>query len=354
MTRKLLALVAVAVVCWPAGAADKPVELGKVPWLRDYDQALKQAAKEQKLVFILFDEVPGCHTCQLFGTGPLSHPVVVDAAARCFVPVAVYNNVKGKDLDILKQFKEPAWNNPVFRFLDAEGKDIIPRKDGVWTTAGVLARMVQALEAAKQPVPDYLRLVADEHNPKKRATATFAMFCYWEGEKNLGKLDGVLATRIGMLHRAEVVEVDFDPERLPYEKLVAAAQEMKCASKVFTRNEQQQEQAAKLVGARAQRTDEPVDTKTIQQYHLAHSPAYHYLPLTALQATKVNAALASREAPDRFRSPGQLALQDRLATVVKADRKALASLKPDRTAKGLIKYHEELERTLAGLEKQTP
>ena len=46
-----------------AGAAwageSPPVELGKVAWLRDYDQAVQQAKQENKPILILFQEVPG-------------------------------------------------------------------------------------------------------------------------------------------------------------------------------------------------------------------------------------------------------------------------------------------------------
>jgi hypothetical protein len=36
-----------------------PVELGKVPWLRNYDEALAQARKTKKPILVLFQEVPG-------------------------------------------------------------------------------------------------------------------------------------------------------------------------------------------------------------------------------------------------------------------------------------------------------
>ncbi len=73
----------------------------------------------------------------------------------------VYNNRSGEmDLALLKRYREPAWNFQVIRFLDAAGRDIIPRKDRVWTTRGVAQRMVKALEARKRPVPDYLEALA--------------------------------------------------------------------------------------------------------------------------------------------------------------------------------------------------
>ena len=109
-----------------------------------------------------------------FGEGPLSHPLVVDAALE-FVPEAVFNNVKGPDQDVLKRFGEPACNNPVVRFANAAGKDLIPRKDGVYSTAALLARMVGALKAAGREPPEYLRTAAWEFNPSARNTACFAM-----------------------------------------------------------------------------------------------------------------------------------------------------------------------------------
>ena len=64
------------------------------------------------------------------------------------------------DRELLKRYREPAWNYQVIRFLDADGRDIIPRKDRVWTTRGVAQRMVKALEAYKRPVPDDLKDLA--------------------------------------------------------------------------------------------------------------------------------------------------------------------------------------------------
>lgn len=73
-----------------------------------------------------------------------------------FEPVAIYNNTGGVDAKVLKKFGEPAWNFQVIRFLDAEGKDIIPRKDRIWTVEALSARMVEVLKKRQQPVPEAL------------------------------------------------------------------------------------------------------------------------------------------------------------------------------------------------------
>ena len=92
-------------------------------------------------------------TCKDFGRGPLSDETILKAAKE-FVTVCIYNNATGNDGEVLKSFEEPAWNNPVVRFLDSDGKDIIPRKDGVYTTAALLERMKDAQSKFKTSRPE--------------------------------------------------------------------------------------------------------------------------------------------------------------------------------------------------------
>ena len=330
----------------PRSAVATPPELGRVAFLRDYAVASKKAKADNKPLLVLFDEVPGCATCTGFGSGPLSHPIVVSAAESEFVPLAVFNNVVGQDAEVLKAFNEPAWNNPVVRFLTASGVDLIPRKDGDYSTAFVLTRMVAALETAKRPVPVYLKLAVAEYAPTKTEMAVFAMYCYWEGEAKLGALDGVIGTRIGELGGSEVVEVTFNPTVIGYKKLVEKASELDCTHKVFGRSATQLTVAKGVVGDKAVQSDKPVDTRTQQQYHLAHYPAYYYLPLTAAQASRANAALAARKWPDEYLSPHQLELKKRLDTISASELKALKQLTPDRTPTGIVKYAEAVRAVL--------
>ena len=88
----------------------------------------------------------------------------------------IRNNVDGYEKEVLERYDEPTWNNPVIRFVDGDGKDILPRKDRVWLLGDVTARVVQVLEAAEQKVPAWLATLWDETSSEEVQTASFAMY----------------------------------------------------------------------------------------------------------------------------------------------------------------------------------
>ncbi|MDG1054249.1 MAG: thioredoxin family protein [Flavobacteriaceae bacterium] len=107
--------------------ATQAQELGKVSWYRDFDQAIALSQKQNKPIFVLFQEVPGCLTCRNYGKGVLSSPVIIKTIETHFIPLAIFNNKPGKDNAILKRYGEPSWNNPVVRIVDAKGENLIWR-----------------------------------------------------------------------------------------------------------------------------------------------------------------------------------------------------------------------------------
>lgn len=230
----LPALLALALLGCGAHAGENPVEIGLVDWGRDFDAALQAGGDSGKPVFLLFQEVPGCSGCKAFGSQVLSNPLVVEAIEDEFIPVVVYNNRSGgPDAELLARYGEPAWNYQVVRFLDAAGRDLIPRRDRVWDTGGIAARMIEALQAAKRPVPRYLEVLAAENDTDHHAVGAFAMHCFWTGEQRLGRLDGVISTEAGWLEGREVTRVVYRRDRLTLEQLAAAAAGAGCADKVF-------------------------------------------------------------------------------------------------------------------------
>jgi len=290
-------------------AADQARELGRVRWERDLDRGLERARETGRPVFLLFQEVPGCATCVGFGESVLSHPLLVEAIEAEFVAVAVLNNRGGADAAALVRFGEPAWNNPVVRFVDATGRDLLPRTSGVWDRHGIAQRMAEALRRGGREVPAYLGLVIEESRRVPAESAVFEMHCFWEGEACLGGLPGIRSTRAGWVDGREVVEVRFDPGAIERGALYRAARRSDCARSVFVYDEAERALAAAAFGEDAVAlVDDPVRSARAsdQKRHLRASPLDR-LDLTPLQASRVNAALGRGEDPRPFLSPRQRA-----------------------------------------------
>lgn len=223
-------LAAFSISC--SAASEQAIEVGTVQWQRDFDAALTSSKKSGKPVFALFQEVPGCSGCKQFGREVLSDPLVVDAIENEFTPVLIHNNSGGRDAEILKRYNEPAWNYQVVRFLDSNGKDLIPRKDKVWTTAPLIDRMILALKQSKRPIPRYLSLLQTEHSTGLRSAA-FSMYCFWTGEMKLGQIEGVVTSEAGFIAGREVTLLRYDPNTTTLSDLIDAATKVDCANGVF-------------------------------------------------------------------------------------------------------------------------
>ena len=255
--------------CEPQRATSNPIAVGTVVWGRDYNAALASAKATGKPVFLLFQEVPGCAGCQQFGRDVLSDPAVVKTIQENFIPLLILNNTAGKDAEVLTHFNEPAWNYQVVRFLNADGHDLIPRKDHVWEAPELQQRMAKVLKKSGPPHAEAGRL----------ERVAIAQFCFWEGEKTLGGMDGVLRTEAGYIQGREVTLVDYDPTKLPLAELTRKAQAAGVATHVFPTPD-------------GYRKAPDAD----QKRQLQGTP-YARMKLTPEQATKVNAF--ARTEPER-------------------------------------------------------
>lgn len=255
--------------CQPEGGPQNPVEVGKVSWGRDYETALAVAKKSGKPLFVLFQEVPGCAGCKQFGRDVLGDAKVVKAIEENFVPLLIHNNKGGKDAELIEKFSEPAWNYQVVRFLDAEGHDLIPRKDRVWEAPELMQRLMLALEKAGRP----------KIKTSSTARVAIAQSCFWTGEMKIGAIDGVVRTEAGFLAGNEVTLVDFDPAKISLPELTRKAKAEGVASQVF------------------ESIDGYQKAPDSDQKRQLQGTKYAKLKLTPEQATKVNAFV--RSAPQR-------------------------------------------------------
>lgn len=289
--------------------ATQPVELGKVQWYRDFDTALAKAKKMQKPIFLLFQEVPGCGTCQRYGKNVLSHPLIVEAIEDYFVPVVIYNNKGGADAEVLKYYKEPSWNNPVVRIVNSEKKNLIPRVSGNYSELAVVQAMLQALDIQNIVAPKYLELLSQELSAQTTGTetATFSMYCFWKGESKLGQLNGVVATQPGFMNGKEVVQVEYNPLVTSYEKLLEQSKNQGIADAVFTHDATQSACAKKEYSPQAVKEAATFRPDKEPKYYLTHS-IYRHVPMTALQAARANSLLAQKQSPNEVLSPRQIKL----------------------------------------------
>ncbi len=261
-------------------------ELGDVHWIRDYDTALQNAKAEDKAVLILFQEVPGCSTCRNYGNNVLTHPLIVETIENFFVPLTIFNNKKGKDLEVLRQYNEPTWNNPVVRIVNASGKDIVKRVNGNYSKLGLIDAMMEAIIQSGHLVPDYLDLLYQEFSGNSEE-CYLSMYCFWTGEKEIAKLPGVISTQAGFMNGKEVVKVQYNKNKTSPKKLKSKAAKKNCGDDIYLKNN----------GYRIDRES---------KYYLRHSDL-QYIPMTITQATKVNSALGAKEDPLHYLSPQQIA-----------------------------------------------
>jgi hypothetical protein len=261
-------------------------------------------------VFALFQEVPGCDTCVSYGTRVLSHPLIAEAVETLFVPLAVFNNGAGGDREALERFGEPAWNNPVVRIVDSEGRGLVKRLAGDYTIAGTAGAMIEALQKADRDVPFYLEAVRAENAPFTRPEkAIFSMFCFWSGEIDLGRIEGVVSTRSGFVKGREAVEVKFDPSVVTFEGLLEQAERIRCAERVFALDDTQWDTARRVLpGGKVERAAGFRADRQVKYY--MSKTAYRFIPLTPVQAIRVNRALYEGLDPAAFLSNRQRAMLD--------------------------------------------
>lgn len=108
------------------------------------------------------------------------------------------------------------------------------------------------------------------------------------GEAEFGLIEGVLSTTAGWIGKVEVVEVEFDPRRISYADLLAHAVDRDCALRVFPRDDEQLQLARTRVGDAAERSDVQIRRVDDQKEYLART-ALRYVPMTRVQATRINA-----------------------------------------------------------------
>lgn len=262
-------------------------ELGDVSWLRDFEQAQALARADGKPILLLFQEVPGCSTCVNFGHDVLSHPLMVEIIEEHFVPLAIFNNHPGSDAEVLRQFGEAAWNNPVIHFVTADAEPIVDRLANRYDPLGLFSKIGQVMERGGIAIPPWFTMLGRDLVVEAglAETATFTTPCFWSGETSLAQHPSVITTDAGWVDGEEVVRVQFDPRSNGRKDLIQHARTEGFA----------------LIGGGGFKVDQE------PQFYLRKT-AMRYLPLTPAQRTAINLAVPYGGNTRGLLSPRQQAL----------------------------------------------
>ncbi|RRJ90814.1 VPGUxxT family thioredoxin-like (seleno)protein, type 2 [Flavobacterium macacae] len=261
------------------------IELGKVTWLRDHDEALRLSELTGKPVLLFFQEIPGCATCVNFGRDVLSYHQMVEFIENEFVPLAIFNNIPGKDKDVLAMYNERSWNNPVAHFVDFRGRDIIPKLANNYKPLSMYNKMVEVLDKLGTPIPKYAALLGEDLKMEygELKSTIYETPCFWSGETSMALHPAVKYTEAGWIKHAEVVKVFFDDSQVSLGDLNSYATN---------------EGFFLIDDHRGYRIDER------PQYYLSKSP-FKFLRLGKAQRSQINVAIPYGGEPEQYLSPRQ-------------------------------------------------
>ncbi len=252
-----------------------------ITWQNSFNVAVEQSQRSGKPVMAILQSTPDCANCQALQRDLAAHPLLAEAVAEEFIALKLDR----------RHDRSSATASQHLLFLDTAMQPIATDAGPTPSPHTIAVRMIQALEAVKRPVPNYLHAASMELETAKHKQAAFAMFCYWVGEYELGKIDGVVATEAGWLEGREVTLVRYHQDRLALPELARKAAEVKCARKVFAPTEAERREISDSTRLTVGTLDDryriakPSDQKKqIESWDLSGVSG-----LTSMQLTKINA-----------------------------------------------------------------
>ena len=101
----------------------------------------------------------------------------------------------------------------------------------------------------------------------------------------------------------EVVEVHYDPSIITFQNLLKTAKDKGAASSVFS-DDDKDVSIAKMTGTSVQGLGKFKDDREPKYY--TSRTLYQFLPMTEVQASRVNSAIGKNQDPKEFLSPRQI------------------------------------------------
>jgi hypothetical protein len=172
-------------------------------------------------------------------------------------------------------------------------------------------------------------------------TAVFSMYCYWTGEATLGRVPGVVETRIGHLPGAEIVQVTYDPARTDLGKLATALKANRSFYSLIARSREERAKAlAHLPGIEVKVDADAPDFLESKHSLRTRHPDLYYLDLSESQAIALNSWSYFGGAMPDVLTPEQRALWPQVREHLQGG--APPGLVPERTGPARAAYRKAL------------
>ena len=116
-----------------------------------------------------------------------------------------------------------------------------------------------------------------------------------------------METQAGFMNGREVVTIKYDPSVIEYNDLLKSSSQASSASSVYT-DDRTQVEATKNILGKGKVGDLGKFIQDHEPKYYLGKTVYRFIPMTQMQATKVNSLIGQRQLPDDLLSPRQLTL----------------------------------------------
>mmetsp|Transcript_28946 Transcript_28946/g.44489 ORF Transcript_28946/g.44489 Transcript_28946/m.44489 type:complete len:415 (-) Transcript_28946:149-1393(-) len=272
----------------------KPEELGSITYKYKTetieDDAWDDARSLQKPIMHVLAEIPGDTE---FAKTILSHPLIVEAAESHFVTVGSV-----VERPVRKHLEMGPTEYTRIKFYHHNGSPIPISDTGDLSRIGEMVhRMMNAINASACQPPKFLTLLEEETScslENECSNAILGVYTLVSAEVELATLDGILQTRAGHIEdHQNVVTVTYDRRRISFSSLVRRALESGILKAVLYRNTEERIAAQMEIQGhpsyiRVAKFDGSIVPAVDSKLALRRSMSFRFVPMTSLQAMKVN------------------------------------------------------------------
>lgn len=257
----------------------------------------------------------------------------------------VENPLFGEALALQSERLKLEDGEPVVRILAPNGIALAEVRPGPRRIAAVLRSLIEGCVLLDQRVPNWVRLELARLEACDACSIRFDVPAEGGADLRLGAMTGILGVRAEHRVDREHLEVHFDPRRISPRSLILAADGGRGVLRLYTDDAEQRELGEELLEEEVRPLPLGEAPLPPSETHLSRSDLA-LVPLTRIQATRIESTLAREERVEALLSPNQWTWRNRLRHARATRPEVLEGLVRVREDAGLADYILELGRRL--------